>query len=225
MDELVPAFDASLFDSHISDIGLEYLELGIDSILKDGILKDIPIVRTIIGFGKLAQNIHDRNLLLQTLSFIQELNSGTVTLEKYNEYRTKWAVDPYFREKELGYILIILNRNIDITKSKLEAKFFSAYIDKQIDWNDFCELCEITDRLFVSDIKILDMAYRNGGVSEDSKISYRHDRLVSIGLLINEAQLHGGVVAFDLDNLEHQNILELTEIGRKFCNIAFRLYV
>lgn len=225
MDELVPAFDASLFDSHISDIGLEYLELGIDSILKDGILKDIPIVRTIIGFGKLAQNIHDRNLLLQTLSFIQELNSGTVTPEKYNEYRTKWTVDPYFREQELGYILIILNRNIDTTKSRFEAKFYSAYIDQIINWDDFCELCEITTRLFVSDIGILRKAYRNGGVSESSGITYKHDRLVSIGLLTNEATLHGGVVAFDLDNLEQQNIMELTEIGRKFCNIAFRLYV
>ena len=225
MDELVPAFDASLFDSHISDIGLEYLELEIDSILKDGILKDIPIVRTIIGFGKLAQNIHDRNLLLQTLSFIQELNSGTITPEKYNEYRTKWTVDPHFREQELGYILIILNRNIDITKSKLEAKFYSAYIDQIINWDDFCELCEITTRLFVSDIGILRKAYRNGGVSESSGITYKHDRLVSIGLLTNEAPLHGWVVAFDLDNLEQQNIMELTEIGRKFCNIAFRLYV
>ena len=116
-------------------------------------------------------------------------------------------------------------RNIDITKSKLEAKFYSAYIDQIINWDDFCELCEITTRLFVSDIGILRKAYRNGGVSESSGITYKHDRLVSIGLLTNEAPLHGGVVAFDLDNLEQQNIMELTEIGRKFCNIAFRLYV
>ena len=98
-------------------------------------------------------------------------------------------------------------------------------IDKIINWDDFCELCEITSRLFVSDIKLLEKAYLNGGVSERSGISYKHDRLVSIGLLINEAQLHGAVVVYELDNPEQQNIMELTEIGRKFCNIAFRLYV
>ena len=143
----------------------------------------------------------------------------------WNIKKYSWNSYSKFKEKELGRILIILNRNLDIIKSIFEAKFYSAYIDEQITWNDFCELCEITDRLFISDIEILEKAYRNGGVSEDLGISYKHDRLVSIGILTNEAQLHGGVVAFDLDNLEQQNIMELTEIGRKFCNIAFRLYV
>ena len=82
MDELVPVFEDSLFGTSIADVGIEFAELGIDSILSDGILKDIPIVGTIVGVGKLAHNVHDRNLLRQTLPFINEFNKGLVSHEK-----------------------------------------------------------------------------------------------------------------------------------------------
>ena len=61
MDELVPAFESSLFEQPI-EIGSELLEIGIDSVLKDGLLKDIPIVGTILNAGKFAQNLYDRNI-------------------------------------------------------------------------------------------------------------------------------------------------------------------
>jgi len=62
MDKIVPAFEVSLLDPVFSatlDIG----EVGIDSLLDDGIFKDIPIVNLVMGIGKTAQNIHERNLL------------------------------------------------------------------------------------------------------------------------------------------------------------------
>ena len=54
MNELVPAFENSLFETSIIDIGIDYLELGTDSVLQEGLLKDIPIVGTLIGVGKFA---------------------------------------------------------------------------------------------------------------------------------------------------------------------------
>ena len=38
MDELVPVFEDSLFWTSIADVGIDFAELGIDSILSDGIL-------------------------------------------------------------------------------------------------------------------------------------------------------------------------------------------
>ena len=45
-------------------------ELGIDSLLDDGVFKSVPIVSVLVGIGKTAQNLHDRNLLKQTIKFI-----------------------------------------------------------------------------------------------------------------------------------------------------------
>ena len=71
MDKLTNEFKDSLI-CNTGDVFKEYLELGIDSFIEDGILKDIPIVNSIVSGLKIAKNIYDRNLLKQTLTFIKE---------------------------------------------------------------------------------------------------------------------------------------------------------
>ena len=127
MNELIPSFEKSLFDSSLTDCGLDFLELGIDSVLQDGLLKDIPIVGTIVNMGKFAQNVHDRNLLRQTLAFINEFNNGNFSPDEVEKHRKKVLASPRKLEEELGRILTILNRNIDSIKSVLEAKFYVAW--------------------------------------------------------------------------------------------------
>ena len=129
--------------------------------------------------------------------------------------------DPKLMEKELGRILILLDKNLEIVKSVFEAKFYSAYIDSQISWNEFCELCDVTDRLFFSDLDNLKEDYTNNGVTKQMPISYKHDRLISVGLLTNEARLLGEVIVVDFGSNEPKNIINLTAIGKMFCNIAF----
>ncbi len=221
MNELIPAFEHSLFETSITDIGIEFSELGIDSILSDGILKDIPIVSTIIGFGKFAQNIHDRNLIKQTLAFINEFNSGSIDSQKKEKYFMRIRENPKKLEEELGRVLVLLNKNIDIIKSKFEAKFYSAYIDEKIDWDRFCELSDITDRLFFSDINNLKKAYESHGVREVKDISYKHDRLISVGLLVNQARISGGLHMEILSSSEQQIYIRLTDVGNLFCELAF----
>ncbi len=52
MDKIVPAFEATLFDSTLSDACINMAELGIDSLLDDSIFKSIPIVSILVGIGK-----------------------------------------------------------------------------------------------------------------------------------------------------------------------------
>jgi len=40
----------------IGELATEYAELGIDLILDDGIIKDIPILRTLVGIVKIGIN-------------------------------------------------------------------------------------------------------------------------------------------------------------------------
>ena len=71
MSQIITPFKESLFNDNLKDVAGDIIELGIDSILEDGLLRDIPIVNTIVGTFKFGQNIHDRNLLKQTIIFIQ----------------------------------------------------------------------------------------------------------------------------------------------------------
>ena len=219
MEELVPVFKNSLMDNPVS-IGSDIIEVGIDSVLNDGVLREVPIVSTIIGLGKTAANIHDRNLIRQTVAFINEFNSGKICNDSFQKYKKKLE-NPKFAEVELGRVLITLNRNIDIIKSKYEARFYLAYVNNEILWNEFCELCDITDRMYISDIDLLQDAYNKGGVGIHSSVSYRHERMISIGLLTNEARLNGSIIMENLDSDEEEILMSFTEIGIIFCRYAF----
>lgn len=225
MDELVPVFEDSLFGTSIADVGVEFAELGIDSILSDGVLKDIPIVGTIVGVGKLVYNVHDRNLLRQTLTFINEFNKGLVSNEKKEKHRKKLQENPKKLEEELGRVLILLDRNIDTIKSTFEANFYAAYVEEKIKWEEFCELCDITDRLFIADIANLKDAYENSGVKGSAVLSYKHDRLNSVGLLENDTRISGGLVFTDPEYDDEQLYMKLTTIGELFCKFAFGIIV
>lgn len=220
MDKLIPDFQTSLFDG-FSDILVDYCDWGIDSVLQDSPLKDIPIVRTIVNAGKFAQNVRDRNLVRQTLVFITEFNKGEVSSKKLEKYKEKLRNKPERLEEELGRVLLLLDRNIDKIKTEFEAKLYVSYVNGQITWDMFCELCDITDRLFISDLSKLKEAYNNDGVTEQMPISYMYDRLISVGLLTNEERLSDNFNGIDEDKDEQQYIIRVTEIGRKFCNIVF----
>ena len=73
---------------------------------------------------------------------------------------------------------------------------------------------------FQSDIVILENAF-DSGVTTETPISYRHDRLISVGLLTNENRLSGNIFMTLLDSDKPQNIIDLTDIGKTFCNIIF----
>ena len=116
MDKLVDDFEKSLFNSS-KDVISDYLEIGIDSLMNEGILKEIPIVNTIVGVLKIGKNVHDRNLLKQTLTFINEFNNNKISHDKLKQYKITIENNPKRCEEELGRILLLLNNFIDKEKT------------------------------------------------------------------------------------------------------------
>lgn len=183
MEELTDSFEKSLFNDS-NDVISDYLELGVDSFISDGILKEIPIVKSIVSVLKIGKNIHDRNLLKQTLTFINEFNNSNISIEKLNRYREDIENNDKKCEEELGRVLLLLNSYIDKEKSIMLAKLFKAYINIEINWNKFCEYSEIINRLFIQDFDLLRKIYYSQ-VNDTSNINdiYRVERLNSLGVI------------------------------------------
>ena len=183
MDELTDSFEKSLFNDS-NDVISDYLELGVDSFISDEILKEIPIVKSIASVLRIGKNIHDRNLLKQTLTFINEFNNNNISIEKLNRYREGIENDDKKCEEELGRVLLLLNSYIDKEKSIMLAKLFKAYINMEINWNKFCEYSEIISRLFIQDFDLLRKIYYSQ-VNDTSNINdiYRVERLNSLGVI------------------------------------------
>ena len=220
MDKLVDDFEKSLFNSS-KDVISDYLEIGIDSLMNEGILKEIPIVNTIVGVLKIGKNVHDRNLLKQTLTFINEFNNNKISRDKLEQYKITIESNPKRSEEELGRILLLLNNFIDKEKSIMLAKIFKAYIEKIINWNEFCEYSEIINRLFIQDINLLNMIY-DGKVSDTTNRGdiYRVERLNSLGIIgISFKSTRITTINGVQQENRQDSYLSMNSNGRKFMNI------
>ena len=211
MDAIIPSFEESLFDSNITDIGIELTELGIDSLIDNPIIESLPITKTVIGIAKTAQNIHERNLLLQTFSFAAGFNSGTIDEEKIKKYRKKITDNPNYAEAELGRVLIILNKTIEKTKSVIYGRLFRAYVMEEIEWDEFCELSGATEGLYINDIPFLLKATNERIEDPAPDVSYRASRLNAIGLvLIKTADANTTVGTIHIGSF-----ITISEFGKK----------
>ena len=82
-------------------------EVGLDTILEDGILKEVPILSTAISIYKIGSSIAERHHLKKLVVFLDAINNGIVDESKRMEYRQKFEENKKFRNKELEYILVL----------------------------------------------------------------------------------------------------------------------
>ncbi|MBU3221039.1 hypothetical protein [Clostridium algidicarnis] len=215
MNKVIPAFEISLLEPVFSS-SIELSEMGIDSLLDDGVFKNIPIVSLLVGVGKTAQNIHDRNLLKQTLNFIKTFNDKQISKEKLGKYKEAINKNPKKAEKELERVLIILNSNVEIKKSQMLAQIYRAYVEEIISWEQFCELSDVITRLFIIDIDLLYKVYNNEVTDTSQCRSYQADRLISLGLLDSATK---SLSIGNTSNSQTVRYISINKFGDLFCNI------
>lgn len=214
MDKLLIDFKDSVFEDNIEIVN-DYAEIGIDSFIEEGILKEIPVVNTIVSGLKIAKNIYDRNLLKQTLAFLNEFNSNKIDRRKIEKYKKSIEKDKKKLENELSRVLIILNMNLDKEKSIILAKLYKARINEDIKWEEFIEFTEITNRLFLADLELLKVMWKKdyNSYKKNPEDKFRVERIYSLGIIgnifptaIEVYHLHGKI---------------LNELGKKYCKIIF----
>ena len=215
MNKLVPALKETLF-SPTYEIVAEYAEIGIDILLDNEVLKEIPVVNTLSSICKIGYNIHERNLIKQTLAFIKEFNSGSISPEKLTEHREKLEANSKEADKELGRVLIILGNHVEQIQSQVLGSFYAAYVNGAFSWEKFCELSEANRRMFISDYQVLFKAAINDGLKIRNKELYQVDRLISLGLLQNQNRLGGNVWLDFEENPKNQNDIIVTSFGKTF---------
>lgn len=150
--DLGPSLIDSIGKPVLDEVGLDLSEVVLDSILNDGILKDIPFVRTFVGIGKFVFRIYDRIFLKKVVKFLIELSN--ISTEEKEEFLGKLKDEK--KERELGESLILyLDRHENFKKPELLAKVFKAYIQHHLTYEQFHLLAASIDKALVQDIEIL----------------------------------------------------------------------
>ena len=219
---LVEQLKVSLFENSI-DVAIDYAEIGLDDLLSNisnsEILQKMPIVKTIYSVCKVGLAIQEKHLLRKTLVFINEFNSKRIKPKKLEKYKKKINERPHYAEEELGRVMILLNKILDDGKAVILAKLYRNFVAEEISWEQFCEFTDITERIFLSDIKVLLHGYEHNGVDLGEFPNYHLDRLISIGLFENHNRLGGTIFLSGGDSSSEQEVnkdVDITEIGVKY---------
>lgn len=215
MDELVPAFKQSIFNESLIDDVVGIAEIGIDSILSEGLLRDLPIFNLLLGASRTIKNIQERNLLKNTAIFINEVNSHKIDEKKLQKYKEKLGNEKT-AEKELGRVLILLNQYVDNIKCRILGRLFIEYVNQELTWEKFCELSDTVTRFFLDDTLFLS-EIANSPESHIEyhiySIPYNIRRLESIGLV----EVYGEYARFGDRLLQSEKMYaELTPNGKIF---------
>lgn len=131
------------------EITSDLLELGIEELAQNEVVTKLPVVGSIVAFGKTAVTVRDWIFVKNILAFLRGLNM--IDAKKRQQWASKLA-DDRFRTRVGEEVLSIIDRLKDNSKNLLAGKLFAAYINGHIDYAGFLRICEKLDRLFTSDL-------------------------------------------------------------------------
>lgn len=212
------AFGDSLKEEAVACIS-DLAEVGLDAIMDDGILRDIPILSTAVAIYKMGDSIKERHTIKKLLAFLNEMNNGIINEKKRAEYRQKFQSNEKFRNQEIEYLLILIDRYISNDKPQLLAKFYLAYLDELINWFEFTVFAETIERFLPDDIERLffDFPVQFNFKSVDSA----YQRLQAVGLILElpiQVQVENEILSLD----DKTKTYDLTDFGKQFVNILQR---
>lgn len=205
-------------ENAIADI----LEVGLDSVLDDGLLKDIPLLSTVISVYKIGHSIKERHYIKKLAEFIQALKKGIAEKDQVKVFRDRILQDQKRSRDELEYILILVDRYIGYGKPTVIAKLYLAFLDGELNWEEFSMYSEMTDHLFMNDLEFL----RKEGnqiipeISSDAAL-----RLTSMGLLFEVRDIgefsinNAGHLLYKTDAEKNEKIFSRTAFGTKYIEI------
>lgn len=149
INNISPSFASTLAKSDLSTLMKDGVELSIDSLMDDGIAKDIPVVGTIVGLIKSSQNIGNWLFLKKILAFLTKLES--VDRQQREKMINKIDNSKKYRKKVGDQLLFIIDSCEDDIKAEYIAVLFKAFINEEVTYDDFMKGSSIINRLTTVD--------------------------------------------------------------------------
>lgn len=138
-------------DSDLHNVSIILAETFTDSLLTEGILKEIPIFSTIVGLTKTTFGIRNRLFIKKLITFLAELKD----IEPKKRAKMISDIDTKIGQRvKVGEKLIyILDKCDDHFDSKYVAQFFRAFLEEKITYNEFLRGASIIQKIFREDLE------------------------------------------------------------------------
>jgi hypothetical protein len=209
--------ESAIRNPSLQDSVVALLEVALDSGMEDGAFRDIPILGSIVGFGRAAISIRDRIFINKLGYFLREIESVPSDERRslIDEINSSEETTVKIGEK----ILYVVDRCQDHASSRAAGILFKAFLEKEIDYHEFIALASAVDRLLYSDLVRFVMEKR-------ARIPAWEANAYFGTCLVNFNELETSVEdQWDHDSTEPYIVtgndltMSVTEIGKKFQKI------
>lgn len=130
-------------------------EVGLDTILSDGLLKDIPVLGTAVRLATIVLGVRDALFLRKVATFIKEVETGAEEDQARKDFKSALSENSSEAKRTGETLLLILDRCNDFEKPTILAKVFLAFLSKKITFQEFRRLAAAIDAAFVEDLRNL----------------------------------------------------------------------
>lgn len=166
----------SIAKSNIKDVAVDIAELSLDSFLKDGVIKDIPVIGSLFNLYSAGKSIRDEIFLRKIISFLLETQK-TSEIDKEKFYK-KLINDHAFKKRVGEVIILILDKIDDLEKPAILGKLFRCYMEGKINFELFHRFATIINNIFLTDLKRLPMFFGRIQFETYTSVSLEHEGLV-----------------------------------------------
>lgn len=133
----------------LSDVG----ELAIDEALKTGVLKEIPVIKTLTSLVNGVVSVKEYIFAKKVLRFLTRVRS--VPNHELDDFLAKLEQEPDQKRRLGETLFLILDRLDNMDKSEYVARSFKALVRGQITFDMFLRFLTSIDRAFIPDLLIL----------------------------------------------------------------------
>lgn len=196
--------------NQLGDAIFDLTEVAIDQNLTEGMLRDVPIVGTLVKLARAGQSVSEELFIRKLARFLADLDAVPV---EDRERLLEQYPDSSDEQRVLGEnLLLALERLDDVKKPAILARFFAAYIRAEIDYITFTRLARALEKFNMELLPNLRQFYTQEEPSSGSSEEIVHEMslagLVIVGLA--GSGTWGGSASY-----RH------SDIGKAFLHIGF----
>ncbi|HAS8429726.1 TPA: hypothetical protein I7765_20720 [Vibrio vulnificus] len=139
--------------AELTSVGMDLAEVSVDAVLEEGLLKDIPIVGSVVGLAKSGIALRERLYVKKLIKFLSELQK--IDSEAREKFISAQLDTDEKKDKFGETVISLIDRAESDEKLILYAKVFESHFRDVIDYDHCIRLCQMVERAFYSDLLYL----------------------------------------------------------------------